>query len=112
MLYDDNNITIDGETELSFSENVVMRYESYGWHTQTVTDVNDANALRDAINNAKQETNRPSLIKVRTVIGHGSQKAGSEKVHGAPLGKDDIAHVKSQFGFNPDDVCCLTHNMK
>jgi transketolase len=64
VLYDDNLITIDGETELSFSENVLQRYESYGWHTQTVSDVTDLNELREAIYNAKAETDRPSMIKV------------------------------------------------
>lgn len=63
-MYDDNLITIDGETELSFTEDVLARYEGYGWHTQTVHDVNDSDELRQAIYSAKAETDRPSIIKV------------------------------------------------
>jgi transketolase len=101
VCYDDNLITIDGNTALSFTEDVNMRYEAYGWHVQTVADVNDLVALRASIAAAKAETNRPSIIKIRTVIGHGSKKGGTSGVHGAPLGKDDLANVKTKFGFDP-----------
>jgi transketolase len=104
VLYDDNSITIDGETELSFTENVLGRYEAYGWHTQTVTDVesNLAN-LRAAIQKAKEVTDKPSIIKIKTHIGFGSpSKQGLESAHGAPLGKDDLAGAKKFFGLPPD----------
>lgn len=101
VCYDDNRITIDGDTSLSFTEDVNKRYESYGWHVQTVDDVNDLTALAQAIENAKAETSRPSIIKIRTVIGFGSGKAGSHSVHGAPLGAKDLAQSKEKFGFDP-----------
>ncbi len=101
VCYDDNHITIDGDTKLSFTEDVNMRYQSYGWHVQTVDDVNNLDSLREAINNAKQEVDRPSIIKIRTVIGQGSGKEGKHDVHGAPLGAADLANVKTKFGFNP-----------
>ena len=91
VCYDDNLITIDGDTSLSFTEDVNKRYEAYGWHVQTVSDVNDLASLRAAITAAKGETDKPSLIKIRTIIGHGSGKQGSHSVHGAPLGKGDLA---------------------
>ncbi|CAM9952949.1 unnamed protein product [Pylaiella littoralis] len=101
VLYDDNSITIDGDTAISFTEDVVKRFEAYGWHTQTVSDVTDAAALMKAIENAKAETGKPSIIKTKTIIGHGSLKQGDEKTHGAPLGAADVAHVKTTFGFDP-----------
>jgi transketolase len=101
VLYDDNLITIDGGTNLSFTEDVNMRYESYGWHTQTVGDVSDLTSMRNAIANAKAETGRPSMIKIRTVIGHGSTMEGSHKVHGAPLSADDLGQLKTKYGFDP-----------
>jgi len=103
ILYDDNSITIDGETDLSFSEDVGMRFEAYGWHVQAVGDVSDLSILRRAINNAKAETGKPSIIKIKTLIGHGSpSKEGKESSHGAPLGKEDLAGAKRNFGL-PDD---------
>jgi transketolase len=89
-----------------------MRYESYGWHTQTVADVNDLSSLRDAIKNAQAETDRPSIIKIRTVIGHGSLIEGSAKVHGAPLADDDLAQVKSKFGFDPAESFVVNPNVQ
>lgn len=104
VLYDDNNITIDGETDLSFTENVLQRYESYGWHTQSVVDVeSDLDNLRLAIQNAKECTDKPSLIKVKTHIGYGSpSKQGTEGAHGAPLGAADLAGAKTFYGLPPD----------
>ncbi|KAL7566297.1 hypothetical protein ACA910_013623 [Epithemia clementina (nom. ined.)] len=104
VLYDDNNITIDGNTALSFTEDVVKRYEAYGWHTQTVSDtVESLEELRTAIKNAKEVTDKPSLIKIRTAIGYGSAKQGHHSVHGAPLAPDDLANTKKKFGFPPDE---------
>ena len=86
MLYDDNLISLDGPTELSFTEDVTRRFEAYNWHVQMVHDGNDLVALEKAILAAKAETTKPSLIRVRTVIGYGSPKAGTQKVHGEALG--------------------------
>ncbi len=104
VLYDDNSITIDGETNLSFSEDVLKRYEAYGWHTQTVVDVeSDVGGLRKAIAAAKEVTDKPSIIKIKTQIGFGSpSKQGSEKAHGAPLGVEDLAGAKKNYGLPPD----------
>ncbi|TPX59034.1 hypothetical protein SpCBS45565_g07843 [Spizellomyces sp. 'palustris'] len=102
-LYDDNHIQIDGDTALGFTENVRLRYESYGWHVQFVENGDsDIAALTTAIEAAKKVTDKPSLIQVRTTIGFGSKNQGEEKVHGAPLGEPDIAQVKAKFGFSPD----------
>ncbi|KAJ3288115.1 Transketolase [Borealophlyctis nickersoniae] len=102
-LYDDNHIQIDGDTALGFTEDVLKRYEAYGWHVQQVKDGdNDLAGLATAIETAKKVTDKPSLIKVRTTIGFGSKNEGEEKVHGAPLGEADIVNVKTKFGFNPE----------
>ncbi|CAO3629479.1 unnamed protein product [Cunninghamella echinulata] len=101
-LYDDNEITIDGSTEVSFTEDTIKRFEAYGWHTVVVADGdNDIAAINKAIEEAKSVTDKPSLIKIKTTIGYGSLLQGEEKVHGAPLSADDIAQVKEKFGFNP-----------
>jgi transketolase len=102
VLYDDNLISLDGPTEWSYTEDVLRRFEAYHWHTQRVSDGNDLNAIEAAIEAAKAETSKPSLIAVRTVIGFGSPKAGTNKVHGEALGSADAAATKKYFGF-PDD---------
>lgn len=102
-LYDDNHITIEGNTNLAFDEDVAQRFEAYGWHVQALADGNDLDALSAAIKNAQQEINRPSLIKVRTHIGYGSpNKADTAAAHGSPLGEDEVRLVKKHFGFDPD----------
>ncbi|HZB89285.1 MAG TPA: transketolase [Terracidiphilus sp.] len=101
-LYDDNLISLDGPTELSFTEDVLKRFEAYHWHVQIVEDGNDLAGIEKAIENAKAETTRPSFIAVRTVIGYGSPKAGTNKVHGEALGAADTAATKKFFGF-PED---------
>jgi transketolase len=102
-LYDDNHITIEGDTDLAFNEDVAKRFEAYGWHVQSVSDGNDLEAISAAIKNAKAETDRPSLIKVRTTIGYGSpNKHGSAAAHGSPLGEDEVKLVKENFGFDPN----------
>jgi len=106
LLYDDNLISLDGPTELSYSDDVVARFEGYHWHVQRVKDGNDLNALEDAIEAAKAETSKPSLIAVRTVIGYGSPKAGTNKVHGEALGAADWAATKKFYGF-PEDKSFL-----
>ncbi|HZP03997.1 MAG TPA: transketolase [Terracidiphilus sp.] len=102
FLYDDNLISLDGPTELSYTEDVLKRFEAYHWHVQRVTDGNDLVAIEAAIDAAKAETDRPSLIAVRTVIGYGSPKAGTNKVHGEAMGAADVAATKKFFGF-PED---------
>lgn len=99
VLYDDNKITIDGNTDLAFTEDVNKRYEAYGWHVQTVSDVaNGLGELQKAIEEAKKVTDKPSIIKVRTEIGYGSpSKQGSASSHGAPLGDSEIIAVKERL---------------
>jgi transketolase len=102
FIYDDNLISLDGPTELSYNDDVLERFEAYHWHVQRVADGNDLAAIEAAIEAAKAETSRPSLIAVRTVIGYGSPKAGTNKVHGEALGAADVAATKKFFGF-PED---------
>ena len=102
-LYDDNSITIEGGTNLAFSEDVTQRFQGYGWHVQSVDDGNDVEAITTAIENAKKEKDRPSLIRVRTQIGYGSpNKVNTASAHGSPLGADEIKLVKKNFGFDPE----------
>ncbi len=102
VFYDDNLISLDGPTELSYTEDVDKRFDAYHWHVQFVDDGNDLQKLQQAINLAKLETKKPSLIRVRTVIGYGSPKAGTSKVHGEALGKEASRKTKEFFGFDPD----------
>ncbi|HUX45757.1 MAG TPA: transketolase [Terracidiphilus sp.] len=102
FLYDDNLISLDGPTELSYTEDALERFEAYHWHVQRVADGNDVKAIEAAIAAAKAETGKPSMIAVRTVIGYGSPKAGTNKVHGEALGAADTAATKKFFGF-PED---------
>jgi transketolase len=104
VLYDDNHITIDGNTSLSFGEDVARRYEAYGWFVQTVGgDGNDLAAVEKALQAAKAEKNRPSLIKLRTHIGYGSpNKQDSHDAHGSPLGDEEIVLTKKQYGWDPE----------
>ena len=106
VLYDDNSITIDGSTDLSFTENVQKRYEAYGWHVQQVKDVvTQLDDLRSAIDAAKKETSKPSLIAIKTLIGQGSPtKQGSHSAHGAPLGATDLRGAKEGWGLPPDEM--------
>jgi len=102
-LYDDNKISIEGSTDLAFNEDVNKRFEAYGWHVQSVDDVNDVHALHQAITNAKAEKQKPSFIRVRSLIAYGSpNKAGTAGSHGSPLGADEVKLVKKFFGFDPD----------
>jgi len=104
FLYDDNHISIDGDTALSFdTEDVEARFRAYGWHTQHVDDANDLDALRAAIAKAVAEDERPSLIRVRSTIAYGAPtKAGTAGAHGAPLGEDEVRATKEAYGWDPD----------
>ena len=100
VLYDDNEISLDGPTELSFSENIPARFEAYGWQTTRV-DGHDTKALSQALEAARADTSRPSLIAARTVIGKGSpNKSGSAKAHGSPLGEDELELTRKELGWN------------
>jgi transketolase len=100
FLYDDNGITIDGKTSLALSEDVARRYESYGWHTLRA-DGHDAAAVKRAIDESKQVTDRPSLILARTHIGYGSpNRQDSAKAHGEPLGDDEAKLTKAKLGWD------------
>ena len=99
-IFDDNRITIDGGTELSSSTNQAKRFEAYDWHVTHVSDGNDLEEIDRAIIEAKRESERPSLIVVRTTIGYGSPgKAGTSAAHGAPLGQDEIIRTKENLGY-------------
>ncbi len=102
LLYDDNLISLDGPTELSYTEDVTKRFQAYDWHVQWVPDGNDLVAIEAAILAAKEVKDKPSLIRVRTVIGYGSPKAGTNKVHGEALGPDATKATKRNLGF-PED---------
>ena len=100
VFYDANQISIDGSTDLAFTEDVLKRYESYGWHTLSVDDVNDLDALDKAFAAAKAETERPSLVLVRTSIGFGSpNKQDTSGAHGAPLGADERDATRKNLGW-------------
>ncbi len=103
-LYDDNNISLDGPTSLSFDrESVDQRFEAYGWHVQDVHDANDMVALETAIHAAKQVQDKPSLIRVKSIIGYPSpNKSGSSASHGAALGEAEVALTKEVMGWDPE----------
>ncbi|HXU82230.1 MAG TPA: transketolase [Polyangia bacterium] len=103
-LYDDNLISLDGPTSLSFTEDVAKRYEAYGWQTLRVGDGNtDLDSIEKAIAAAKAETGRPSIILVRTTIGYGSpNKANTHEAHGSPLGPEEVKLTKKALGFDPE----------
>jgi transketolase len=99
-LYDDNHISIDGNTSIAFTEDVGRRFEAYGWHVLRVSDGNDLGAVEAAIRTAQAETERPSLIMCRTHIGYGSpNKQDSSKAHGEPLGEEEVALTKQKLGW-------------
>jgi transketolase len=102
FLYDDNLISLDGPTELSFTEDVGKRFEAYHWHVQKVADGNDLDAISKAIEAAKAVTDKPSIIAVRTVIGYGSPIAGTNKVHGEALKPEEAIETKKKLGWPPD----------
>lgn len=103
-LYDNNKITLDGDTDMTFTEDASARFRAYGWHVVEVQDGNDVGAILAAIASAKNVTDQPSLISIRTIIGYGSpNKSGTSKAHGSPLGKDEIKLVKEFYGWPQED---------
>src|SRR6266404_2332626 len=101
-LYDDNHVTIEGFTDLAFSESVPKRFEAYGWHTATVNDGNDLEAIESAIRDAHSVADRPSLISVKTTIGYGMPSAGTRKAHSDPPGEEAVRETKRHLGW-PED---------
>lgn len=103
VLYDDNEITIDGPTSLSFTEDVSARYRAYGWQVLEVKDVTmGIGALRKAVAEAQKESDKPTLIKIKTNIGYGSSKQDKSSAHGAPLGEEELAMTKAKYGQDPE----------
>ena len=112
FLYDDNAITIDGSTEVAFTENTAKRFKAQGWHIQEV-DGFDLEAVDEAIREAQKETDKPSIIFCKTVIGFGSpNKAGTPKVHGSPLGPDEVRLTKEALGLPPDEAFWVPEDVR
>ena len=110
-LYDDNKITIDGSTDLTFSEDVAKRFDAYGWHVQHVEDGNDLDAMESAVKNG-QEDSRPSIIIVWTHIGYGSPKQDTAAAHGEPLGEEALLATKEKLGWPPKPMFHVPHEAK
>lgn len=103
VFWDDNRISIEDDTNIAFNEDVAARYEAYGWHVQTVESGEDVVAIEEAVRNAQQETEHPSFIRVKTVIGYPAPtKMNTGGVHGAALGDDEVAATKEVLGFDPE----------
>lgn len=100
VLYDSNNISLDGKTTGVFNDNVLQRFDACGWHTQIVSNGEDINAIDKAIIEAKRNVDKPSIIEIKTLIGAGSEYAGTNKVHGKPLEKEDIISLKQNFNLH------------
>ena len=102
-IYDDNRVTIEGQTDLAFSEDVVRRFQGYGWATLEVADANDTDAFAHALSTFQKAKDRPTLIRVRSVIGYGSpHKQGTSKIHSDPLGADEVTLTKEAYGWPKD----------
>lgn len=100
VLYDSNDISLDGDLNLAFNEDIQGRFEAMHWHYQKVTDGNDLQAISDAIQAAKDHKGQPSIIEIKTVIGFGSPKQGTSAVHGSPLGADAWAQTRQAYGYD------------
>ena len=112
-LYDSNNITIEGGTDIAFTEDVAKRFNGYNWEVITINDANDTQALEQALNQAKSETTKPSLIIVKSKIGYGSPNlAGTAEIHGAPLGKQEIVLTKEALGMDPNKSFYISDRIK
>lgn len=112
VLYDSNNISIEGNTEITFHDDTLKRFEAYGWHTQRVEDGNDIEKIKEAIENAKKDE-RPSIIEVKTVIGFGAGSVeGSEKSHGAPIGEDNRKALVEKIKWNETEEFTVPEDVK
>lgn len=113
VFYDDNHITIDGDTAVSFTEDVELRFRSTKWNVIHVENGDsDLDAIYNAIKQARETVGKPTLVRVRTTIGYGSLKAGTESTHGSPLKPDDVAQFKKCVGFNPDETFVIPDDVK
>ncbi len=111
LLYDSNKITIEGDTSIAFTENVAKRFDSYGWQVINVEDGNDADSISAAIDCAKANSTKPSIIIVNTQIGYGSPKAGNSSVHGEPLGEEALAATKEYLGIQKDEFFSVPNDV-
>lgn len=112
VLYDSNNISIEGNTDITFHDDTLKRFEAYGWHTQRVEDGNDTEKIKEAIENAKKDE-RPSIIEVKTVIGFGAGSVeGSEKSHGAPIGEDNRKALVEKIKWNETEEFTVPEDVK
>ncbi len=113
VMYDSNDISLDGELNLAFSENVAQRFEAYGWQVIRVEDGNDIDAILKALEDAKSELNKPTLIEVKTTIGYGSpNKSGKSDSHGAPLGKDEAVLTKQYYEWSYEEPFYVPETVK
>jgi len=112
VFYDDNLISLDGPTSLSYTEDVAKRFEAYGWQTLRVEDGNDLAALEGAVAAAKAEKENPTLVLMRTIIGYGSPKAGTKAAHGEPLGVEAVAATKKTLGWPEDKFFYVPDEVK
>lgn len=103
LLYDSNDISLDGNLKMSFVDDVKKRFEAYGWQHILVKDGNDLGEITQAIEKAKAETDKPTIIEVKTIIGYGAQNEGTNAVHGAPLGAEGVAFAKKSYGWDYPD---------
>ena len=101
--YDDNRITIDGSTDLTFTDDTSKRFEAYGWQVLHISDVNDLDQIQAAIGEAQSDTERPTLVVTKTHIGYGSPKQDSEKAHGEALGKENVLITKKRYGWPSEE---------
>jgi transketolase len=113
VLYDSNDISLDGDLHMSFSESVADRFKAYGWQVLRVDGGNDVNAISEALAEAKANEDQPTLIEVKTIIGYGSpNKGGKSASHGSPLGKAEINLVKEAYGWNYDEEFYIPEEVK
>jgi transketolase len=112
VMYDSNDISLDGALNLSFGENVQKRAESANWQYLRVEDGNDISRIAEAIAAAKQNDSQPTLIEIRTIIGYGSKAAGTNKVHGNPLGKEEAKATKEVYGWNYEEEFTVPAEVK
>ena len=112
VLYDSNSITIEGSTDLAFTEDVSKRFEALGWETYVVENGNDIEAIEEAIKKAKENLNKPSLIKITTEIGYGTSKQGKSSVHGSPLGEEDMKNLKKFLDWEEEEEFTVPAKVK
>lgn len=112
VLYDSNSITIEGSTDLAFDENVEQRYLAYHWQVLHVADANDTNAIKVAIQQAKEDSKHPSLIIAHSTIGYGCQeRQGTAKIHGEPIGEENLKLMKQSLGFDPEQCFAVSDDV-